>query len=355
MRLAEINSNQKEQWNRFVASAANPSFAQSFQWGTVKSGTWKPFYLAVCDDEGVMLATALLLKRRLPYTGQSVLYCPRGPVFKRYDNTLIHYFFTALTEFAKTHRAILLKCDPEIPESSESVLQQLSDSGLRYNPENIQPRATIILNIESSEEALLKSFHHKTRYNIRLAEKKGIEVRMQNTAAGVDVFYDLFRTTAERDRFLILQKSYFHHLWQTLYPEGLCALFTAHYEDRPLAAVFQIIFGGTMTYLYGASSNEWRHLMPNHLIHWRAIQWAKTMHLKRYDLWGIPSRPHEGHPMWGVYRFKKGFCDEETRWIGMYEAVYKPVWNRLFTAGARAFKKTARFIRTGSLRTPLEE
>jgi peptidoglycan pentaglycine glycine transferase (the first glycine) len=355
MRFIEVDHTKREQWDRFVRSSVNPTFIQSFEWGEVKSGTWIPNYLAVGDDTENYLTTALILKRRIPGTGKFVLYCPRGPVFKNFDPEVITFFFDSISIFAKKHKAILLKCDPEIPETTEVLINLFHSIGLIFNPENIQPRATIILDLHPPEDNLLQSFHHKTRYNIKLAQKKGVEIREVVTKDGVDVFYDLFRLTSDRDRFLILQKSYFYHLWETLYPKGMCAVFTAHYQNQPLAAIFQIIFGDTMTYLYGASSNEHRNLMPNHLIHWHAIQWAKSRNILKYDFWGIPSNPHDRHPLWGVYRFKKGFCETETRWIGMIERVYKPCWNWLFTQGAHGFKKTARFIRTGSLRTPLEE
>jgi lipid II:glycine glycyltransferase (peptidoglycan interpeptide bridge formation enzyme) len=211
------------------------------------------------------------------------------------------------------------------------------------------------LDIRPETELLLKSFHHKTRYNIKLAEKKGVHVEEKNSKEGVDIFYDLFKSTSERDKFLILQKSYFNHLWKTLSDKNMCSIFIASYEGKPLSAIFLTVFGGRMTYLYGASSNEHRNLMPNHLVHWRAIEWAKKQNIESYDFWGIPAHPHEGHPLWGVYRFKKGFCEAETQWIGTYELILSPFWHVVFEKGAAWFKMAVRFIKTGRIKTSLGE
>lgn len=353
MRLLQIHDHEK--WNAFVAASPHASLLQSYEWGKVKSGAWKPIYTAVVDDTENILLAALILKRTLPFVGRSIFYCPRGPIFHTFDPVTLSFFFTAITELAKKEKTFVFRCDPEIPENQAEFVSLLKTSGLRYNPENIQPRGTIILDITPDTESLLKSFHHKTRYNIKLAEKKGVCIEEKNSADGVDVFYELFKTTSERDRFLILQKSYFLHLWKTLSEKNRCSVFVATYDGKPLSAIFLTVFGKRMTYLYGASSNEHRNLMPNHLVHWRAIEWAKKQGVESYDFWGIPAHPHEGHPLWGVYRFKKGFCEMETQWVGTYELIFSPFWHFVFEKGAAWFKMAVRFIKTGRIKTSLGE
>ncbi len=353
MKLIQIAD--ENRWNDFVASSAHSSILQSYAWGIVKSGAWKPFYTAVVDDRDNILLSALLLKRTLPLFGRSIFYAPRGPIVRNYNKEAFCFFFTAIKDLAKKEKAFTLRFDPEIPESDSGFINDLKACGLRYNPDNVQPRGTIILDIRPDPEMLLKSFHHKTRYNIRLAEKKGIRIEQKNSEEGVEIFYQLFRMTSERDKFLILQKSYFLHLWRTLSEQNACSIFVAYYDNQPLAAIFLTLFGKRMTYLYGASSNEHRNLMPNHLIHWRAIEWAKKQEIESYDFWGIPAHPHEGHPLWGVYRFKKGFCETETQWVGTYELILSRFWHAVFEKGARWFKMAVRFLKTGRIKTSLEE
>lgn len=338
-------------WNRFVSSHPTGSILQSYEWGDVKSGSWTPFRLGLLDKDR-LVAGALVLKRQLPF-GKSILYSPRGPLFSSPE--FIGDFFRHLRKWSEPQGALLYKCDPEIEEQNKSFKHQLSEQGLVGNPENIQPRATIILDLTVGADSLLKSFHHKTRYNIRLSEKKGVQIKQHTGSDAIEVFYRLFEITSERDRFMILKRSYFDHLWDTLNPKGYCAVFAAYYEGEPLAAILQTIFGGRMTYLYGASSNTHRNLMPNHLVHWRAIEWALGQGLKTYDLWGIPSNPREGHPLWGVYRFKKGFSETETRWIGTFDLVFRPVTHKLFGWGIHTAKSIIRWMRTGNLSSSLEE
>lgn len=353
MKLVQISDEAK--WNDFVQASPHASLLQSYEWGKVKSGAWKPFYTAVVDESENILASALILKRSLPFVGRSIFYCPRGPVFKSPDPGLMSFFFTSLRQLAKKENAFVFRCDPEIPENQTYFTDNLKACGLRYNAENIQPRGTIILDIQPDTDTLLKSFHHKTRYNIKLAEKKGITVEEKNSQEGVDIFYTLFKVTSERDKFLILRKSYFLHLWKTLSEKKMCSIFVASFEGKPLSAVFMTVFGNRMTYLYGASSNEHRNLMPNHLVHWRAIEWAKSQGAAYYDFWGIPSHPHERHPLWGVYRFKKGFCETETKWIGTYEMVLNAFWYFVFEKGTNWIKSGVRFLKTGKIKTSLEE
>lgn len=353
MKFIEVHN--EEKWNTFIQSSSHASILQSYEWGKVKNGSWQPFYVAVVDEEEDILAAALILKRALPLVNRSIFYCPRGPVFGSSDPDLLAFFFNEIKRFAKKEHVFVFRCDPEIPESETGFVNNLTDCGLRYNPENIQPRGTILLDIRPDAESLLKSFHHKTRYNIKLSEKKGVFVKELNSQDGVDAFYNLFKVTSERDKFLILQKSYFSHLWKTLSEKKMCSIFIAYYNEKPLSAVFMTVFGNRMTYLYGASSNEHRNLMPNHLVHWHAIEWAKTRGVEFYDFWGIPSHPHEQHPLWGVYRFKKGFCETETKWIGTYELIFNSFWYFVFEKGARWFKMSVRFLKTGKLKTSLEE
>lgn len=185
MKFLQIRDEKK--WNDFVQASPHASLLQSYEWGTVKRGAWKPFYTAVVDESENILASALILKRPLPFVGRSIFYCPRGPIIKNHDRNILSFFFTSIKELAIIEKVFVFRCDPEIPESETEYIKRLTDCGLRYNSENIQPRGTIILDIKPDTDSLLKSFHHKTRYNIKLAEKKGIRIEEKNSLDGVDI------------------------------------------------------------------------------------------------------------------------------------------------------------------------
>ncbi len=354
MEFILFQKNQRERWNQFVAGHPNNSILQSYEWAVVKEGAWKPYFTAVVEGESI-LAVALILKRNLPLVGKTIFYSPRGPLFQERNPELARFFFQNIRVLAQKEKAILFRCDPEIPEGNSEFINLLTSNGLIRNEENVQPRGTIILDIRPSEEELLKTFHHKTRYNIKLAEKKGVVIEEMNSDDGVNLFYDLFQITGDRDKFLILQKKYFSRLRQTLSDKGFATIMVAKFEGQALGAVLLTAFGKRMTYLYGASSNAHRNLMPNHLLHWRAIQWGKSHDIEFYDFWGIPGNPSEKSPLWGVYRFKKGFCETETKWIGTFDLVISPFWTFCFEKGSKFLKNVLRFLKTGRWGDSLHE
>ena len=146
-------------------------------------------------------------------------------------------------------------------------------------------------------------------------------------------FYHLMEITGRRDGFAIHERGYYEGAWHHFHPRGLAQLFLAYYEDELLAGLMAFRFGDTAYYLYGASSNRRRNRMPNHLLQWRAIQWAKQAGCTRYDFWGIPdeigdaiARDGAGREggMWGVYRFKRGFGGQVIRTVGAFDRVFRP-------------------------------
>lgn len=352
MELVRITDKEKANFNAFVSASRYGSILQSFEWGDVKSGTWKPIRVALMKGTEIR-ATAVLLKRALPF--KSILYAPRGPVLDFRNTQLVGTVSEQIKSLAAAENCVVLKCDPEIEETANGEIDGLKQNGFIFSQDNIQPRATILLDIREEPDALLKSFHHKTRYNIRLAEKKGVIVREENSRTGIDHYYSLFKTTSERNRFLILKKEYFVRLWETLSPPGYCTVFTAFFEDQPLASILVTQFGKRMTYLYGASSNQHRNLMPNHLLHWKAILRAREQGMETYDFWGIPGNVTRNHPLYGVYRFKKGFQETETRWIGTCELVFNKLFYSVLTRGINLAKSGVRLIKTGRIKGSLHE
>jgi lipid II:glycine glycyltransferase (peptidoglycan interpeptide bridge formation enzyme) len=177
----------------------------------------------------------------------------------------------------------------------------------------------------------------KTRYNIRLAEKKGVRVR-QGEEADLAGYYELARLTARRDGFDIHNLAYYQMAYRLFSPHQ-CARLLAEFEGALLAALLVFKFGSSAYYFYGASSNEHRNLMPAYLIQWAAIRWAKAQGCTHYDLWGIPDAPpamleaefqERQDGLWGVYRFKRGFGGQIVKSIGAYDYVYQPLWYRLY-------------------------
>lgn len=212
---------------------------------------------------------------------------------------------------------------------------------------DIQPPDTVILPLEKSEDEIMGQFKSKWRYNIRLAEKKGCVIECMATSneadidVAIDVFYSLYQTTAKRDGIAIHTKNYYKSLFLLArsYPDVSCRLYVAKYEGMHLAAIITIFYRDEATYLYGASSNENRNLMPTYLLQYRAIMDAKAFGCKTYDFYGMPPREDEGHPMAGLYRFKTGFGGKIVHRLGSIDA-YRNGWRYgvySFAEGMRSF------------------
>ncbi|MFH1761920.1 MAG: peptidoglycan bridge formation glycyltransferase FemA/FemB family protein, partial [bacterium] len=219
----------------------------------------------------------------------------------------------------------------------------------------IQPRATLLIDLEPPLEEIMASFEEKTRYNIRLAEKKGVKVKAMPNEEGVRIFYKIYQETAKRDGFLIHPIDYYLKIFEQLVNNGMGVILVAFYEDEPIAAIFNFCLGKKTWYMYGSSSKKNRNVMPNHALHWDFIKWAKGTGYKTYDLWGIPANPAPGHPLWGVYRFKKGFSSNLVKWMGAYDLPLNRFYYQLFDKGMKVWQSVRSLIKKGRIIDSLSE
>ena len=176
----------------------------------------------------------------------------------------------------------------------------------------------------------------KTRYNIRLAQKKEITVE---PSKDISEFYSLMTVTGSRDGFGVHSQAYYQMAYDIFNPLGQCELLVARYQGKALAALFVFARGTRSWYLYGASSDEERNRMPTYVLQWEAMRWASQRGCLEYDLWGIPdeneavleaqfSERYDG--LWGVYRFKRGYGGSLTRSVGAFDRVYNPALYRFY-------------------------
>lgn len=346
---------EREDWNRFIAQSLGSPILQSWEWGEVKrSQGWEPIRLAVAESEEI-IAQISILKRKIPYIGKSIFYAPRGPVLHFKNIKVLDFLLGAIKFEAKRHRAVVLKIDPEIEEEDVSALKILTGRGFRAQKNQVQPRTTLCLDLTHDLEILLLSFEEKTRYNIRLSERKGVSVRELSGQQGINIFYELYKETAKRDNFLIHPKSYYQKIFNLMGIKGMARIFIAYFEDEPIAAIVNFYFGERLWYMYGASKSSHRNIMPNHALHWEVIKRAKEEGYKLYDLWGIPSDPRPDHPLWGVYRFKKGFNGRLIKYVGCLDLVFDPLFYFIIDKGITWFKNIRSLIFKGKISDSLGE
>jgi lipid II:glycine glycyltransferase (peptidoglycan interpeptide bridge formation enzyme) len=240
-------------------------------------------------------------------------------------------FFALMHERLRREGAIALQMElgQEMgAEVSDGIVDCLRT--LQFHPvQAIQPARTVLLDLTADEEALLARMKEKWRYNVRLARRKGVQVRLARTIEDVRAWYGLLQITSERDKFGIHTFDYYLRAWNIFVPRNAAQLFLAEYQGQLLAGIFVGLFAKQGVYLYGASSNEQRQLMPNYLLQWEAMRWAKQAGATRYDLWGISETDDERDALAGVSRFKLGWGGEVVRFVGNYEYIYRPLRMRL--------------------------
>ncbi len=331
-------------WDRTLARLPHAHALQSWAWGQFKSRWgWEvmPLTLSVAGNSWEAAAAALVLKRKTPRLPFSILYVPKGPALDYHDVELRRRVLAQLEGLARRERAIFIKIDPEVVQSwgleaervsptGAAVMRDLKGRGWLPSEEQVQFRNTVELPLESSEEQLLAAMKPKTRYNIRLAERKGVTVR-EGTAADFPTIAALYQETAARDGFTVRPPAYYLDGWTALYDAGLAWPLVAEVEGRPVAAVIIVRFADRAIYMYGASSSAERERMPNHLLQWEAIRRAKAEGYRVYDFWGAPDVFDESDRLWGVWRFKAGFNAEVVRFIGAWDYTSRPLLYRLYT------------------------
>jgi len=353
MEAKVLEAEHKDIWNEFVSTFPTGSILQSWEWGEIKKGAWEPIRLVIYDDTEIVAGISIL-KRKLPIPGKSMFYAPRGPLVDFASRKAVDALMFAVSLQAQKHGAVALKVDPEVEEGGAAG-KILLGRGFIKKKKQIQPRTTFYLDLTTDENGLLMAFEEKTRYNIRLSEKKGVEVEIDNSNEGVETFYKIYQETAGRDGFMIHPLSYYKKIKDVMIDAGLAHLFLAYHEGKPIAGVIVFCFGNKIWYMYGASASEGRNVMPNHAIHWEVIKWAKQKGFKIYDLWGIPSNPTEKHPLWGVYRFKKGFNGRLVKYIGVFDLPFDPLIYHAFDKGVALFQNLRSLVKKGRIEDSLAE
>jgi peptidoglycan pentaglycine glycine transferase (the first glycine) len=307
------------EWNLFIDAHPEAHLLQSGLWGELKSAFgWKARWI-IGPECG-----AQVLFRALP-GGFTIGYIPKGPVGRHWKELL-----PEIDALCRDEKAIFVKVEPDLWEEKEELAIFEAKGWKQSRP--IQPRRTIFIAIDGDEEEILASMKQKTRYNIHLAEKKGIEIRSTDN---LSIFQEMMAITGKRDGIGVHVQAYYQKAYDLFQKTGKCNLLFAYFEDQPIAGIMIFAQGKTAWYMYGASTDIERNRMPTYLLQWEAIRWAKSKGCTEYDLWGIPDlsedelekaftgkESHQG--LWGVYRFKRGFGGTILRSIGAWDRIYFP-------------------------------
>jgi peptidoglycan pentaglycine glycine transferase (the first glycine) len=325
-----------EDWKRFIDRNPEAHLLQMAEWGELKASFGWQVVRVISDEAG-----AQVLFRRLPL-GFTVAYLPK-PGLGLLSSPRTDLLWQELEATCAARKAILLKIEPDAWSSDQSprdlagLLRRPNKTALRVSRHNIQPPRTVVVSLQGSEDELLERMKQKCRYNIRLAEKKGVTVRAWQDLKG---YHAMALATGGRDGFAVHSEEYYKRAYELFHDSGHCELLVAEYEGSPLAALMVFRQGRRAWYLYGASNDLERNRMPTYLLQWEAMCWAKAKGCEEYDLWGVPDEQEpvleanfqtRQDGLWGVYRFKRGFGGEVRRSVQAVDLVLNPLLYQAYT------------------------
>lgn len=331
------------QFEAFVAGHPKGHFLQSYDWAPVKND-WKWEGILRRDDSGTITGAMSVLIRKMPGVPWSMMYAARGPVCDVHDKQTILELTAGAAGLAKKYNVYALRIDPDIKSDDTEFIEIMKSLGYTHHPgdkdfNGIQPCYVFRLDVkDKTEEELLANFHSKTRYNLRLSARKGVTVKLCGKEMLPD-FARLMQETGNRDGFITRPQAYFETMMDSLGENA--RLYMAFWEDKPIAGTLAIHYGNKVWYLYGASSNEHRNVMPNYQLQWEMIRWALETKSDIYDFRGVSGDLTPENPLYGLYLFKKGFGGDLVEFCGEFEMVY----NKLADFTVNKALGTARTLR----------
>ena len=334
VRVIEVGQTERQAFDAFVGAHPAGSILQSWTWGDLRAHQhWEGHRLLAVDAAGNPCGAALALCRQLPIGG-SLLYVARGPVLNYHDGRVLDAMVAALRRLGARCHAVLCKIDPPVTPPDPVVGRALRARGFivghrRGRFGGIQPRRNVIVPLEGGAEAVLARCHAKTRYNIRLAARRGVTVRA-GARADLPTFHRLLMATCARNGFAERTLPYFLQVWDHLAQNDMVELHLAELGGEAVAAGMLFRFGRHAVYAYGASGDSHRDAMAPYAVQWSMIQRACASGCLRYDMTGVPVKLEEGEPAYGLYRFKRGFWPEIAEYQGEMDLPLQPSLYRLW-------------------------
>ncbi len=294
----------------------------------LQTKAWEEFR-SKWGNETARVDNNLLTLHKVPILNKKLGMFEKGP-------TPTKKMLEDLKEFGKKNNLIFIKLEPNII-NDEEIIKLLKEEGATSGKTFFTP-TTFWIDLTKSEDELLKSFESKTRYNIRLAQKRGVFVSEDNSEAAFEKYLKLTKETTERDKFYAHSEKYHRLLWETLKKAGIAHLLVAKYNNEIITTWIVFAYDGFLYYPYGASTHKYKNVMANNLMMWEAIKFGKKLGLKTFDLWGR----EEGK---GFTKFKEGYNPKVIEFVGTWDLVIDKPMYKLY----RALEKTRwQFLRLKS-------
>lgn len=312
----------KDKWN----SVANHPL-QSWEWGEVRKKTGVQILRLGAFRGNELKEVFQMTLHKIPKTSYSLGYIPRSIM----PSKSIRDF---LQSWGQKNNLIFIKFEPYIEKKEINNAQIEQINTLHRSPHQLFPDWTIIMDISPSEDDLLKKMKSKTRYNIRLAEKKGVTVEETSTDEGFKKFSALYFATTKRQHYFGHDARYHKIVWDEL-KKSQAYIMIANFQDIPLAAYELFIFKDRAYYPYGGSSSDYKNVMAPNLLMWEAIKFSKQKGAKIFDMWGAAAPESTNtNTFAGFTRFKEGYGGSYIQFVGSFDLVIRPglytIYNALY-------------------------
>ncbi len=304
-------------------------FLQSWAWGKFQHILGRSIWRLGAFDGQRLVGSALIIRHQL-LLGKTYLYCPRGPVADTPE--IARIMFTAIQDLGKKERAMYVKTDPGIFHFADDVAQLAAGYTIGTS---LQPQQTVVIDTAQSPEDLLAAMHPKTRYNIRLAEKKNVLVRWGTLPQDLETFLQLMHQTAERQGIRLHLDQYYRQLFTSMVETGMAEIVLGEYNGTVRAAHMIIWHGQTATYLHGGSDDTAKEAMAPYLLQWETIKKAHQGSFKEYDLWGVAPDDEPSHKWAGITRFKRGFSGRQIVFPPSLNMILQPQWYQAYRLAKR--------------------
>lgn len=318
MDLRHIEDKDKENYNKFVTH-----IMQSWQWGDFRISTGTPLVRYGIFNKDKLDRAFQISFHKIPFTSQYVGYLPKGPLP---DKELA----SALEIIASEKNCAFIKLEPNILSGTEPFTIYPS---FLPSPKPLFTKYNFIIDLSLDENTLLKNTHPKTRYNIKLAQKKGVKVLEKSDDKSFEQYLELYFQTTKRQGYHGHNRDYHKKVWEVLKKEEMVRLLIAYYKNEPLTAWMLFNFKDILYYPYGGSSQNYREVMASNLIAWEAVKLGKKLGLKKFDMWGaLGPDADPKDPWYGFHRFKQGYGGELVEYIGTFDLVKNQALYFIFTS-----------------------
>lgn len=320
----------KKKWN-----ACAPHPMQSWEWGEARTKMGIDVMRLGEYEKDKLINVFQISLHKIPNTFLKIGYLPRSVLP---SPKLTDYLY----EYGRENFVILIKIEPNIQADikHDMLHRMLSDKRVLKSPTPLFPQWTQTIDLTKSEDDLLKQMKSKTRYNIRLAQKKGVTVREESTDQGFKTFIDLYMKTTSRQQYSGHNRHYHEVLFTTLRP-AISHLLIAYYQGKPLGVYELFLFNNVLYYPYGGSITDHKEVMAPNLLMWEAIRFGKKHGATSFDLWGSLSPDYDKDHIWsGFTRFKEGYGAEFTEMIGSYDMIIRPLLYKAFTVVQKLRERT---------------